>query len=167
VSSATLRRAHAVHPISAFQIEYSPFALDIEDPRIGLLETCRELGIAVVAYSPMGRGLLTGVKTAEDVAKDSFLSTVPKFSPENFPKILQLVEKLKEIATRKGCTAAQLTLAWVISQGDDFITIPGTRSTKYLQENFAALDVVITPAEDQEIREAAKKTEIPGARYPE
>ncbi|KAH8878586.1 Aldo/keto reductase [Thozetella sp. PMI_491] len=166
VSSDTLRRAHAVHPISALQMEYSPFCLDIENPKIALLDTCRELGIAVVAYSPMGRGLLTGVKTAEDVAKDTFLSTVPKFSKENFPKIMKLVEKIKEVATKKSCTAAQLTLAWVLAQGDDFFAIPGTRSPKYLEENFRAMDITLTSQEKEDIREAVRQTEIPGDRYP-
>ncbi|KAI9150336.1 Aldo-keto reductase str7 [Paramyrothecium foliicola] len=167
VSSDTLRRAHAVHPISALQIEFSPFALDIEDPKIGLLETCRELGVAIVAYSPIGRGLLTGVKTWEDVAADSFLSTVPKFSKENFPKILELVENIKKVAARKGCTAAQLTLAWVLAQGDDFIPIPGTRGTKYLEENFSSQNIVLSREEQDELRQEIKKTEITGERYPE
>jgi aryl-alcohol dehydrogenase-like predicted oxidoreductase len=166
VTSDTLRRAHAIHPISAMQIEYSPFALDIEDPKIGLLETCRELGVAIIAYSPMGRGLLTGVKTWEDVAADSFLSTVPKYSKDNFPKIMQLVDKIKEIAARKNCTTAQLTLAWVMAQGEDFIPIPGTKTTKYLKDNVAAQEIELSPEDEQEIREAAKRTEVQGGRYP-
>ncbi|KAK6065510.1 aldo keto reductase [Seiridium cupressi] len=168
VSSQTLRRAHAVHPISALQIEYSPFALDIEHPQIGLLETCRELGIAIVAYSPMGRGLLTGVKTYQDVAADPFLSTLPKMLKENFPKILELVDKIKDLAGKKGCTPAQLTLTWVMAQGDDdFIPIPGARRPKYLEENFKAQEVVLGREEVQELREAANRTQVPGARYPE
>ncbi|KAH8659945.1 NADP-dependent oxidoreductase domain-containing protein [Xylariales sp. PMI_506] len=167
VSSNTLRRAHAVHPITAVQIEYSPFSLDIEHPEIGLLQTCRELGVAVVAYSPMGRGLLAGIKTWEDIAADPFLSTVPKYSKENFPKSLQLVEKIKEIAAKKGCTPAQLSLAWVMAQGSDIIPIPGTRNPKYLEENFKAQEVTLTPEEVQEIREASKKADVQGSRYPE
>ncbi|KEY73427.1 hypothetical protein S7711_06846 [Stachybotrys chartarum IBT 7711] len=167
VSSETLRRAHAVHPISAFQVEYSPFCLEIEEPRTNLLQTCRELGIAVVAYSPIGRGLLTGFKTWDHVAADSFLSTMPKFSKENFPKILNLVDKLKEISSRKGCTPAQLSLAWVLAQGNDFIPIPGTRSSKYLEENVQSATVELTAEDKEEIVAAIRQTELPGDRYSE
>ncbi len=166
VSAATLRRAHAVYPITALQIEFSPFALDIEDPKVGLLQACRELNIAIVAYSPMGRGLLTGIKSWEDVAADPFLSAVPKFSEDNFPNILELVGKIKQIAAKKQCTAAQLTLAWILAQGDDFIPIPGTRGTQYLEENFKSQSIIVSDAENREIRDAIKNTEILGDRYP-
>lgn len=125
-SSATLRRAHAVHPITAVQIEYSPFTLDIESPEINLLQTCRDLGVAVVAYSPLGRGMLTGqYKSNRDFDEGDWRRTAPRFSDENFPKNLVLVEKLKAIADSKGCTTGQLTLAWLLSQGDDIFPIPG------------------------------------------
>lgn len=167
VSSDTLRRAHAVHPISALQIEYNPFSLEIEDPKIGLLNTCRELGIAIVAYSPTARGLFTGTKTYESVAADPFLSTLPKFSKENFPKIEAVVEAVKQLAAKKGCSMAQLSLAWILAQGDDFIPIPGTRNPKYLEENFKAKDITLTKAEEKELRELFLKTEVEGGRYPE
>jgi aryl-alcohol dehydrogenase-like predicted oxidoreductase len=162
-----LRRAHAVHPISAVQIEYSPFALDIEDPKIGFLQTCRELGVAVVAYSPMGRGLMTGrYKSHDDIASDPFLSVMPRLSKENFPRIMELVDKLKVVAARKGHTPGQLTMAWLMARGDDIIPIPGTRSIKYLEENLGTLNVRLSAAEKKEIADAIKKTELQGNRYP-
>jgi len=125
VSAATLRRAHAVYPISALQIEYSPFALDIEDTSIKLLETCRELGIAVVAYSPLGRGFLTGqIKSPDDFEEGDFRKHAPRYSHENFPKNLELISSLQEYAKRKGCTTGQLSLSWLMAQGDDIIPIP-------------------------------------------
>ncbi|KAH7304247.1 NADP-dependent oxidoreductase domain-containing protein [Stachybotrys elegans] len=165
VSSNTLRRAHAVHPITALQIEYSPFALEIEDSKIALLNTCRELGIAVVAYSPLGRGILTGVKTYEDFAADAFLSTLPRYSKENFAGALKIVSKLKELAEAKGCTTPQLVLAWLLAQGDDVIPIPGTRNPKYLEENFNAQYVTLSASEVQEIRDVITKYEPVGDRY--
>lgn len=126
VSAETLRRAHAVHPITAIQVEYSPFSVDIEHPQIGLLSTARELGIAVVAYSPLGRGMLTGeIKSPDDFGDDDFRKYLPRFSKENFPKNLALVEKLGRIAAGKGITSGQLTLAWLLAQGDDIFPIPG------------------------------------------
>lgn len=156
-----------MHPISAVQIEYSPFALEIEDPQINLLHTCRELGVAVVAYSPMGRGLLTGrYKSHQDLAADPFLSILPRFSEANFPLILELVDTIKAVAARKGCTAAQLTMAWLMSRGDDVIPIPGTRSIKYLEENVSALNVTLSAEEENEISDVAMKTKLQGGRYP-
>ncbi len=125
-SAETLRRACQVHPIAAAQIEYSPFTMDIEDPKIALLKTCRELGVATVAYSPLGRGMLTGqYKSNKDFEEGDWRRTAPRFSDENFAKNLQLVDKLTEIAKKKGCTTGQLTLAWLICQGDDIFPIPG------------------------------------------
>jgi aryl-alcohol dehydrogenase-like predicted oxidoreductase len=150
-SSAALRRAHAVHPISALQVEYSPFTLDIEDEKIALLKTARELGVTIVAYSPMGRGLLTGrYKSPDDFAQDDFRRTVPKygwisfaslliannlnlptrFSKENFPNILKLADGLKEIGAKRNATGGQISLAWVLGQGNDVIPIPGTTNIK-------------------------------------
>jgi aryl-alcohol dehydrogenase-like predicted oxidoreductase len=131
ISSDTLRRAHKVHPstshflpeidiVTAVQVEYSPWALDIENPQIALLKTCRELGVAIVAYSPLGRGFLTGqIKSRDDFADDDFRKISPRFSEENFHKNLELVHSLKKIAEKKGCTAGQLSLAWLLAQGDD------------------------------------------------
>ncbi|KAL9632557.1 MAG: hypothetical protein Q9204_003735 [Flavoplaca sp. TL-2023a] len=153
VSSETLRRAHAVHPIACVQMEYSPFAMDIEDPKIALLKTCRELGVATVAYSPLGRGLLTGVyKSPADFEEGDFRKLSPRFSEENFPKNLELVEHLEEIAKKKNCTSGQLS---------------GTKKIKYLEENLKSLDVVLSAAENNEIRKAIEKVEMVGERYPE
>ena len=168
VSSDTLRRAHAIHPISAVQIEYSPFTIDIESPDIGLLKTCRELGVATVAYSPLGRGMLTGAyKSPADFEEGDFRTRAPRFSAENFPKNLKLVDEINGIAGKKGCTAGQLTLAWLLAQGPDIIPIPGTKKIKYLEENLAALDVELTSSEKAEIRKAVEGAEVHGQRYPE
>jgi len=155
-SADTLRRAHAVHPISAFQVEYSPFTLDIEDEKIGLLKTCRELGITVIAYSPLGRGLLTGqYKSPDDFEEGDRRRIFPRFSKENFPKVLQLTDGLKKIGEKENATASQVALAWLLAQGDDIIPIPGTRKTKYLEENLGALKVHLTPADLQQVRAEA------------
>ncbi|KAI9042056.1 putative aldo/keto reductase [Aspergillus affinis] len=168
VSADTLRRAHAVHPISALQVEYSAFALDIEDPKIDLLRTCRELGIAVVAYSPIGRGILTGrYKSHEDLGHEPFLAALPRYFPENFPKILDLIETFKTVATRKGCTPVQLAIAWLMARGDNIIPIPGTRSTKYLAENVGAIHVKITDEEQEQINEVVQNSVLQGDRYPQ
>lgn len=125
VSATALRRAYAVHPIAAVQVEYSPFTTDIEDPQTNLLATCRELGVAIVAYSPLSRGLLSGqIKSPSGFEQGDVRRRYPRFSAENFPKNMAVVEGLKAIA-EKGCTAAQLTLAWLLSQGDDIFPIPG------------------------------------------
>jgi aryl-alcohol dehydrogenase-like predicted oxidoreductase len=167
-SSDTLRRAHAVHPVSAVQIEYSPFSLDIEREEIGILKTCRELGIAIVCYSPLGRGLLGGqIKSPDDLGENDKRKHFPRFSKENFPKNLQLVEALTSIAKKKGCTTVQLTLAWILSQGEDFIIIPGTSKIKNLEENVAAAQVKLTKEEEKEIRTACEKADVVGGRYPE
>ncbi|CAF9914602.1 hypothetical protein IMSHALPRED_001957 [Imshaugia aleurites] len=168
VSAASLRRAHAVHPISAVQVEYSPFTTDIESPDIALLKTCRELGVATIAYSPLGRGMLTGAyKSPADFEEGDFRSRAPRFSEENFPKNLKLVDEINEIAKKKGCTSGQITLAWLLAQGPDVIPIPGTKKIKYLEENLAALDVNLTSSEIAEIRKAVENAEVHGYRYPE
>ncbi|KAH8812664.1 NADP-dependent oxidoreductase domain-containing protein [Xylogone sp. PMI_703] len=167
VSATTLRRAHAVHPIAAVQMEYSPFALEIELSETNLLNTCKELGVAVVAYSPLGRGFLTGrYKSRDDFEEGDFRLTMPRFSPENFPKNLQLVDDLQNMAARKGCTAGQLVLAWLLKQWDMVIPIPGTKSTKYYDENMGALNVRLSDEESQDIRKSIEKVELHGDRYP-
>ncbi|KAL4879184.1 NADP-dependent oxidoreductase domain-containing protein [Aspergillus karnatakaensis] len=167
VSAATLRRAHAVHPITAVQLEYSPVALDIEDPKIGLLETCRELGVAVVAYSPTGRGVLTGRHlTRESISKDFFLNALPKYSEENFPKVQKLYEVIKGVAEKKGVTPSQTVIAWLLAREPFVFPIPGTRSIKYLEENTASVNVTLTEEENEAITEAANATKLVGDRYP-
>ncbi|KAG8420617.1 hypothetical protein J3459_010901 [Metarhizium acridum] len=166
-SAATIRRAHAVHPIAAYQVEYSPLFLDIESGRTGILPTCRELGIAVVAYSPVGRGLLTGaVASPGDLPPGDWRRGVPKLGGGNFPRIMALVDRIRAVARRHGASPAQVCLAWVAAQGDDFIPIPGTATIKYLEENTDALKIKLTEAEVAELRRYAQETELPGDRYP-
>jgi aryl-alcohol dehydrogenase-like predicted oxidoreductase len=164
-SAETLRRACKVHPIAALQIEYSPFCTDIETN--GILEACRENNVAIVAYSPLGRGFLTGrFKKVEDFEENDFRRHSPRFQGENFAKNYKLVEKIQELAKQKGVTAGQLTLAWVMAQGDDFIPIPGTKSIKYLHENNAAASVTLSVEEVKTIRQMIDSIEIVGDRYP-
>jgi aryl-alcohol dehydrogenase-like predicted oxidoreductase len=160
----TLRRASSVHPIAALQSEYSLWSRDPED---GVLSTCRELGIGFVAYSPLGRGFLTGqFKKVEDLAADDYRRFSPRFQGENFKKNLELVEKIKSIAAEKKCTPSQLALAWVLAQGEDIVPIPGTKRRKYLEENVAALDVMLSPEDLKRIEEVAPKGAAAGLRYP-
>eukprot|EP00898_Chlorokybus_atmophyticus_P005818 jgi/Chlat1/6237/Chrsp44S09044 len=160
-----LRRAHAVHPISAVQMEYSPWTLDIETN--GVLDTCRELGVSVVAYSPLGRGFLTGrFKSPEDFDADDGRRGHPRFTGENFTKNLEIVKKIEEIASKKGCTAGQLALAWVLAQGEDIIPIPGTKRVKYLKENLGALDVKLDKGEVDAVRSIINELPVAGERYP-
>lgn len=167
-SSESLRRACKVHHISAVQIEYSPFALDIESPQVELLKTCRELGVAVVAYSPLCRGMLTGnLRSPDDFEAGDFRTFAPRFSKENFPKNLELVDKLTEMAREKGCTPSQLTLAWLMAQGNDIIPIPGTTKTHRLEENTGSMKIQLTEREIERIREASENAEVAGTRYPE
>lgn len=162
------RRAHKIHPISAVQVEYSPFALEIESEQIDLLRTCRELGVAVVAYSPLSRGLLTGaLKSPDDFEEGDFRKFMPRFTAENFPKNLKLVDRLSEIAKKKGVTVGQLTLAWLMAQGDDIFPIPGTTKIERLEENVGSLKVELSSEEGKEIRQACAAAEVSGSRYPE
>eukprot|EP00026_Physarum_polycephalum_P011369 Phypoly_transcript_11587.p1 GENE.Phypoly_transcript_11587~~Phypoly_transcript_11587.p1 ORF type:complete len:331 (+),score=48.95 Phypoly_transcript_11587:150-1142(+) len=165
-SAEILRRAHAIHPITAIEMEYSPWSLDIETN--GVLETARELGVAIVAYSPLGRGFLSGrFKSIDDFDQDDVRRSMPRFAGENFAKNIELVNKFTEFAHKKGCTSSQLVLAWVLAQGEDFVVIPGTRKIKYLEENIGANNVTITPQEDKAIREIIASIKIEGQRYPE
>jgi aryl-alcohol dehydrogenase-like predicted oxidoreductase len=162
---ATLRRACAVHPIAALQTEYSLWSRDPED---GVLAACRELGIGFVAYSPLGRGFLTGaIRRVEDLAPDDFRRLSPRFQGENFQKNLDLVERIREIAAEKGCTPAQLALAWVLARGEDVVPIPGTKRRAYLEENLAAATLEITPEDLVRIDQTAPKGAAAGRRYPE
>jgi aryl-alcohol dehydrogenase-like predicted oxidoreductase len=161
----TLRRAAAVHPIAALQTEYSLWS---RDPEEEILPTCRELGIGFVAYSPLGRGFLTGqIRRPEDLAPDDFRRNAPRFQGENFQKNLDLVRKIEEIAARKRCLPAQLALAWVLAQGKDIVPIPGTKHRKYLEQNVAAVEIELTPEDLRELDEAAPPGVAAGTRYPE
>jgi aryl-alcohol dehydrogenase-like predicted oxidoreductase len=160
-----IRRAHAVHPITALQSEYSLWTRDPEDE---VLPTCRELGIGFVPYSPLGRGFLTGkIQKPEDLPEDDYRRTTPRFQPENFQRNLDLVKRVEEIAREKHCTPAQLALAWVLAQGNNIVPIPGTKRRKYLQENIGAIDVVLTNEDLAHIEEVAPKNAFAGSRYPE
>ena len=168
VSADTLRRGCKVEHIDALQIEYSPFTMDIEYPEVGVLKACRELGIAIVAYSPLGRGFLTGgIKSPDDFEKGDFRTMSPRFQGENFKNNLELVHALKDIADKKGCTPGQLTLAFLMAQGEDVIPIPGTTKIKNFKENMAALKIQLTKDELAKIRETVEKAEVTGVRYPE
>lgn len=167
-SSDSLRRACKVVHVDAVQIEYSPFALDIESDQIGLLKTARELGVAIVAYSPIGRGMLSGTfRSPDDFEKGDFRKYAPRFSEENFPKNLKLVDEISALAKEKGCTPTQLTLAWLMAQGDDIFPIPGTTKVERLEENVGSLKVKLTKEEEQKIRKACEEAEVHGSRYPE
>lgn len=161
----SIRRAHAVHPVSVLQNEYSLWTRDPEDEILPLL---RELGIGLVAYSPLGRGFLTGaLKSPDDFPMDDYRRNSPRFMGENFTKNLELVDRIREIAARKEITPGQLALAWVLAQGGDITPIPGTKRRHYLEENIAAGNVVITEAEMAEITEALPKGSAAGGRYNE
>ncbi|KZP17533.1 Aldo/keto reductase [Athelia psychrophila] len=167
-TASTLERAHKVHPITAIQVEYSPFALDIEDPKIAVLAKARELGVKIVAYSPLGRGLLTGqFKSPDDFEEGDGRRWFPRFSRENFPKVLKLSKGLADVGKAHGATAGQVSLAWLLAQGDDIIPIPGTTKIKYLEENVSAANVKLTPQDLEDIRQAAKDADASeGDRYP-
>ena len=161
---ATLRRASAIHAISALQTEYSLWTRDVETE---ILPTCRDLGIGFVPYSPLGRGFLTGrFKTTADMSEDDFRKkTHPRFQPENLTKNLLIVEKVEQLAAEKGCTPSQLALAWVMGQGSDIVPIPGTKKVQYLRENVQAVSVKLTPEELRAIGEAIPKGSASGERY--
>jgi aryl-alcohol dehydrogenase-like predicted oxidoreductase len=164
-SSETLRRAHRIHPITSVQSEYSLWS---RDPEEDVLATCRELGIGFIAYSPLGRGFLTGqIKRYEDLAADDYRRMQPRFQGENFQKNLDLVARLGEIAAEKGCTASQLALAWVLAQGDDIVPIPGTKRRKYLEENAAAAALRLSASDLARIDGIAPRGAAAGTRYPE
>ena len=162
-AAATIRRAHAVHPIAALQTEYSLWS---REPEQDLLATCRELGIAFVAYSPLGRGFLTGrFKSVDDLAPDDWRRSNPRFQGENFQKNLELVKKVEELARRKGCTPAQLALAWLLARGADVIPIPGSTRPERIEENAAAVHVTLTPEELRSLDTIAPT--VAGERYTE
>jgi len=164
-SPENIRRAHAVYPITALQSEYSLWTRDPED---GVLAVCRELGIGFVPYSPLGRGFLSGkIQKPDDLPEDDYRRTTPRFQGENFQRNLDLVKQVEEIAREKHCTPAQLALAWVLSQGDDIVPIPGTKRRKYLQENVGTLDVNLTTSDLARINDVAPKNAFAGSRYPE
>ena len=164
-SPATIRRAHEVHPISALQTEYSLWSRDPEDE---ILPTVRELGIGFVAYSPLGRGFLTGrYRRFEDLEPNDFRRNNPRFQGENFARNLQLVDKLNEFAARKKVKASQLALAWVLAQGQDIVPIPGTKRRAYLEENLAATPLRLSPEELRELDTLAPKGVAAGTRYAE
>ncbi len=161
---STVRRAHAVHPMAAAQNEYSLFTRDPED---GLLETLRELGIALVAYSPIVRGMLSGTVTGTDeLHPNDFRRTSPRFSEENLDANLEVVRRLEEMASRLGITSAQLALAWVLSRGDDVVPIPGTKRRAYIEQNAAAVNLVLSAEDLEEIEDIAPKGVAAGDRYP-
>ncbi len=164
-SAATIRRANAVHPIAALQTEYSLWTRDPEDE---ILQVTRELGIAFIAYSPLGRGFLTGqIKKFEDLARDDYRRNSPRFQGGNFQKNIDLVARVEAIAREKHCTPGQLALAWLLAQGKDIIPIPGTKRRKYLEENTGALQVQLTGDDVRRINEVAPKGAASGLRYPE
>jgi aryl-alcohol dehydrogenase-like predicted oxidoreductase len=160
----TVRRAHAVHRITALQTEYSLWS---RDPEHGVLPVCRELGIGFVAYSPLGRGFLTGeIKSIDDLAPDDYRRMSPRFQGENFAKNLELVAHLQRMAQAKGVTASQLALAWVLAQGETIVPIPGTKRRRYLEDNAAAVAIELSPAELAAIDAIAPYGAATGARYP-
>ncbi|MEU4780343.1 aldo/keto reductase [Micromonospora sp. NPDC023633] len=165
VSPATLRAAHAVHPVTAVQMEYSLFSRDVEGE---MLATCRELGVALVAYSPVGRGLLTGAITGrEQLAADDWRARAPRFAEGNLDANLKLVDEVRAVADEIGCTPAQAALAWLLAQGEDVFPIPGTRRVHRLEENAAAADIRLTAAQRARLGEAVPPGAVAGARYPD
>jgi aryl-alcohol dehydrogenase-like predicted oxidoreductase len=164
VSAATLRRAHSVHPITAVQSEYS---LWTRDPEQGVLPACRELGVGFVPFSPLGRGFLTGtVRSVEGLPAGDFRRTLPRFAPGNLERNLELADRLRAIAAERGCTPAQLALAWVLAQGDDIVPIPGTKRAKYLAENVAATSLRLPRRELETIGRLFGQGAVAGDRYP-
>ena len=165
VAPETIRKANSVHPVAALQTEYSLFSRDVED---GILPTVRELGIGFVAYSPLGRGFLTGgIRRFEDLAEDDFRRSSPRFQGDNFDKNLQLVDRVNELASEKGITPGQLALAWLLAQGNDIVPIPGTKRRERLEENAGAADVGLTQEDLRRIEEVAPAGAAAGERYNE
>jgi aryl-alcohol dehydrogenase-like predicted oxidoreductase len=165
-SAATLERAHRIHPISALQSEYSLWSRDPQEN--GCLATCQRLGVAFVPYSPLGRGFLTGaLQSPDDFAADDYRRFSPRFQGENFKRNLRLVTQVQQLAADKGVSAGQLALAWVLAQGDYLIPIPGTKQRKYLEENVAALEIRLLPAELQALEAIFTENAAAGLRYPE
>ena len=161
-SAQTIRRAHVIHPITALQTEYSLWSRDVEDE---ILPAIRELGVGFVAYSPLGRGFLTGqIKRPEDIQEGDWRKNHPRFQGENFQKNLDLVTRVTALARKKRCTPGQLALAWLLAQGDDIVPIPGTKHRTYIEENVGALNVTLSGAELEELDEVGSAA---GARYPE
>jgi aryl-alcohol dehydrogenase-like predicted oxidoreductase len=159
----TIRRAHAVHPITALQTEYSLWS---RDPEEAILPTVRELGIGYVAYSPLGRGFLTGqIRRIEDLAEDDYRRHSPRFQGENFQKNLDLVAEIEQMAQEKGCTPAQLALAWLLAQGEEIVPIPGTKKRARLEENLGALAVQVTPEDCARIDRILPPGAAAGERY--
>jgi aryl-alcohol dehydrogenase-like predicted oxidoreductase len=164
-SAATVRRAHAVHPISALQTEYSLWSRDVEDE---ILPTVRELGIGFVPYSPLGRGFLTGqIKRPEDIQEGDWRRNHPRFQGENFQKNVDLVRRVEQLAREKHCTPSQLALAWLLAKGPDIVPIPGTKRRKYVEENVGALNVKLSGADVARIEGVVPTTLVAGARYSE
>lgn len=162
----TIRRAHAIHPISALQTEYSLWTRDVEDN--GVLETCRELGIGFVGYSPLGRGFLTAqFQKKDDLSAGDYRHNQPRFQNENFDRNLALANKVKSLAEAKGCTPAQLALAWVLANPAGIVPIPGTKRRRYLEDNLGAAEVKLSDADLREIEDAFPKNAAAGTRYPE
>jgi aryl-alcohol dehydrogenase-like predicted oxidoreductase len=160
---ATLERAHRVHPITALQTEYSLWS---RDPEPEILPTCRRLGVAFVAYSPLGRGFLTGAfKSPDDFAADDYRRVSPRFQGENFARNLELVEKVKQLAAKAGISAGQLALAWVLAQGEEIVPIPGTKHRKYLEENAAAVELSLAPELVQNLQKIFPPDAAAGERY--
>jgi aryl-alcohol dehydrogenase-like predicted oxidoreductase len=164
VSPDNLRRAHAIHPVTAVQSEYS---LWTRDPEQGVLSTCRELGIGFVPYSPLGRGFLSGtVRSVEELPAQDYRRGSPRFQAENLARNLQLVDRLAEVAKEMGRSPAQLALAWVLSRGPNVVPIPGTKRRSYLEANVAAADLVLSPSDLQRIESAVATERVAGDRYP-
>jgi len=164
-SPETIRRAHKVHPLAALQTEYSLWSRDPEDE---ILATTRELGIAFIAYSPLGRGFLAGqIKRFEDFAADDYRRNSPRFQGDNFQKNLDLVARIEAITTEKGCTPGQLALAWLLAQGNDIVPIPGTKRRTFLEENASAFNVKLSAEDFRRIEEVAPRGSVAGPRYPE
>lgn len=166
VSAQTLRRAHAVHPVAAVQLEYSLFTRDVVEGE--MLATCRELGVAVVAYSPLGRGMLGGtLRSREALSAEDNRRRWPRFAEGNIDANLALVEAVRNVAAEIGCTPAQAALAWLLAQGEDILPIPGTKRARYLEENAEAAEVTLTPAQTARLGEAVPTRAVAGGRYPD